>query len=241
MEIQWHAALNNLILAMPTSINVLLEAIRTSEVRRDRASAFANIISINGFHDEAERLFRALSGNQPDKTRTDASLRRRKQILVIGSGKDQCSDSTYQSAYKVGSEIAKRNGILLTGGLGGVMEAASKGAREAGGLVVGIIPQDNKAEANSYCDVVIATGFGSARDFVTAYSADAVIIVGGGAGTLIEAAAAYQKRIPIIALRGSGGVADRLADNYLDDRAIERIIGESNPETTVNTAFKALT
>ena len=119
------------------------------------------------------------------------------------------------------------------------MEAASRGAKEAGGLVIGIIPQDNKADANTYCDVVIATGIGLARDFITAYSADAVIIVGGGAGTLIEAAAAYQKKIPIIALRGSGGVADHLADNYLDDRAIERIIGESSPEAAVNTAFKA--
>ncbi|HMK84083.1 MAG TPA: TIGR00725 family protein, partial [Candidatus Bathyarchaeia archaeon] len=96
---------------------------------------------------------------------------RQKQILVIGFGKDHCSLGAYQSAYKIGLEIAKRSGILLTGGLGGVMEAASRGAKEAGGLVVGIIPQDNKADANSYCDVVIATGIGLARDFITAYSA----------------------------------------------------------------------
>ena len=163
---------------------------------------------------------------------------RQKQILVIGFGKDHCSSGAYQSAYKIGLEIAKRSGILLTGGLGGVMEAASRGAKEAGGLVVGIIPQDNKADANSYCDVVIATGIGLARDFITAYSADAVIIVGGGAGTLIEAAAAYQKKIPIIALRGSGGVADHLTDSFLDDRAVERIIGENSPEAAVNTVFK---
>jgi hypothetical protein len=165
---------------------------------------------------------------------------RQKQILVIGSGKGHCSKDAYQWAYKVGQEIAKRGGILLTGGLGGVMEAASRGAKEAGGLVIGIIPQDNKADANTYCDVVIATGIGLARDFITAYSADAVIIVGGGAGTLIEAAAAYQKNIPVIALRGSGGVADHLADSYLDDRAIERITGESSPEAAVKTAFKAV-
>ncbi len=164
---------------------------------------------------------------------------RKNQILVIGFGKDHCSEDAYQSAYKVGLEIAKRSGILLTGGLGGVMEAASRGAKEAGGLVIGIIPQDNKTDANAYCDVVIATGIGLARDFITAYSADAVIIVGGGAGTLIEATAAYQKKIPIIALRGSGGVADHLADTVLDDRALERIIGENSPEAAVNTAFKA--
>jgi len=163
---------------------------------------------------------------------------RRKQVLVIGFGKEQCSESVYQLAYKVGLEVAKHDGILLSGGLGGVMEAASRGAKEGGSLVVGIIPQDDKASANSYCDVVIATGFGSARDFITAYSADVVIIVGGGAGTLIETAAAYQKRIPLIALRGSGGVADRLAGSYLDDRSIERVIGESSPEAAVSAAFK---
>lgn len=162
---------------------------------------------------------------------------RRKQILVIGFGRDHCPEGAYQSAYKVGLEIAKRGGVLLTGGLGGVMEAASRGAKEAGGLVIGIIPQDNKADANAYCDVVIATGIGLARDFVTAYSADAVMIVGGGAGTLIEAAAAYQKKIPVIALRGTGGVADHLADTYLDERAIERIIGESSPEAAVRAIF----
>lgn len=85
---------------------------------------------------------------------------------------------------------------------------------------------------------MIATRFGFARDFVTACSADVVIVVGGGAGTLIEAAAAYQKKIPIIALRGGGGVADNLADSRIDDRAIERIIGASSPETAVNAAFQ---
>lgn len=161
----------------------------------------------------------------------------RLQVLVIGFGKDQCSEITYQSAFRVGLEIAKHNAILVTGGLGGVMEAASRGAKEGGGLVVGIIPQDNKNAANIYCDVVVATGIGFARNFITAYSADAVIIIGGGAGTLIEAAAAYQKKIPIIALRGTGGVADRLADSYIDDRAVERVIGESTPEEAVHTAL----
>jgi len=118
------------------------------------------------------------------------------------------------------------------------MEAASQGAKEGGGFVIGIVPQEDKTAANPYCDTVIATGIGHARDFLTAYSADAVIIVGGGAGTMIEAVAAYQKKIPVIALKGSGGTADRMIDTYVDDRKIEVILGESSPEKAVDTALR---
>lgn len=156
---------------------------------------------------------------------------------MIGFGRDHCTEIASSAAYKVGAEIARRNALLLTGGLGGVMEAASRGAKETGGFVIGIIPQDNKSEVNAYCDAVIATGIGFARDFITAYSADAVIVVGGGAGTMIEIAAAYQKKIPIVAVKGTGGVADQLVDSYIDDRKIERIIGEDSPEKSVATAI----
>jgi uncharacterized protein (TIGR00725 family) len=162
---------------------------------------------------------------------------RRVQILVIGFGKDHCPEIANQAAYQVGMEVARRGAILISGGLGGVMEAACRGANEGGGFVIGIVPQDDKATANEFCNAVIATGIGFARDFVTAYSADAIIIVGGGAGTMIEVAAAYQKGIPIIALRGTGGMADRLVDTYIDDRKIERILGENTPQKAVETAL----
>jgi len=167
-------------------------------------------------------------------------LTRQRQILVIGFGKDHCPEAAYNAAYQVGTEIAKRSAVLLTGGLGGVMEAASKGAKDAGGFSIGIIPQDDKAQANQYCDVVIATGLGFSRDFVTAYSADAIVIVGGGAGTMIEAAAGYQKKIPIVAVKGTGGMADRLADTYIDDRKLQRVMGASTPEIAVTTALSLL-
>jgi uncharacterized protein (TIGR00725 family) len=167
-------------------------------------------------------------------------LVRRRQILVIGFGKDHCPEQVYHAAYEVGREIGKRGAVLLTGGLGGVMEAASHGAKDRGSLVVGIIPQDDKWTTNEFCDVVIATGLGHARDFLTAYSADAIVIVGGGVGTLIEAAAAYQKKIPIVALKGSGGVADRYADTYLDDRETEKIMGETSPEKAVDAAMAVM-
>lgn len=164
-------------------------------------------------------------------------MTRRKQILVIGFGKDHCPEIVYQAAYQVGLEVAKHRAVLITGGLGGVMEAASRGAKDGDGFVIGIIPQDDKGAANEFCDAVIATGIGFARDFLTAYSADAIIVVGGGAGTMIEMAAAYQKQIPIIALKGTGGMADRLVDTFIDDRRIERILGETTPQKAVETAF----
>ena len=117
------------------------------------------------------------------------------------------------------------------------MEAASRGAKERGGFVIGIIPHDDKNQANEFCDAVVATGIGFARDFITAYSADAIIVVGGGAGTMIEVAAAYQKKIPIVVVKETGGMADQLVDTYIDDRKIEKVLGESTPEAAVATAF----
>ena len=164
-------------------------------------------------------------------------MSRRVQILVIGFGKDHCPETVYQAAYQVGWEVARRGALLISGGLGGVMEAASRGAKDGGGFVIGIVPQDDKRAANEFCDAVIATGLGFARDFLTAYSGDAIIVVGGGAGTMIEVAAAYQKGIPIIALKGTGGMADRLVDTYIDDRKIERILGEATPQKAVERAL----
>jgi len=165
---------------------------------------------------------------------------RRKQILVVGFGKDHCTTVAYEAAYHVGFELAKCGVTLLTGGLGGVMEAASRGAKEGGGFVIGIIPQGDKRMSNVYCDAVIATGIGFARDFVTAQSADAVIVVGGGVGTLIEICAAYQNNTPIVAVKGTGGVADRFADDYLDDRQVERILHEDSTQTAVKRAISLI-
>jgi uncharacterized protein (TIGR00725 family) len=163
-----------------------------------------------------------------------------KQVLVIGYGSGHCTGRAYEIAYKVGREVASRGTVLITGGLGGVMEAASKGAKDRGGLVVGIIPQDEKRYANMYCDVVIPTGMGHTRNFIMAYSADAVIVVGGGVGTAIEARAAYLKAKPIVAVKGSGGTADRIAGTYLDDRRLVKVECEEEPERAVERALSLL-
>ena len=167
------------------------------------------------------------------------SCLKKKQVLVIGYNAEHCTDKAYKIAYRVGEEVALHGAILVTGGLGGVMEAASKGARNKGGLVVGIIPQAEKSYANPYCDIVIATGLGYARNFVTAYSGDVVVVVGGGVGTAIEARVAYLKAKPIIAIQGSGGTADRIAGTYLDDRHLVKVIGEEDPAMAVVKAMRS--
>lgn len=161
-------------------------------------------------------------------------MKRKAQILVIGYNSDSCTRNAYDVAYDVGKEVAKSGAILITGGLGGVMEAASKGARDANGIALGIIPFEEFSEANEYCDIVVCSGMGYARNFITAYSADGVIIVGGGIGTLIEAGIAYMKKKPVVAVAGSGGVADQYAGKYLDDRKLVKISSANSPKEAVD-------
>ena len=80
-------------------------------------------------------------------------------------------------AYHAGKYVAESNSVLITGGLGGVMKAASHGAKDGGGLTIGIIPQDDSSSlANEFCDIVIPSGMGLSRDFLNALSADGVIV-----------------------------------------------------------------
>jgi uncharacterized protein (TIGR00725 family) len=162
---------------------------------------------------------------------------RRIQLLVIGSAADHCTEEARRLAYEVGAEAARHDMVVISGGLGGTMEAACKGAKDNHGITVGIIPHDEMHQANPYCDIVIATGMGWARDFATAYSADAVIIVAGGAGALIETCAAYLKTKPVIAIEGSGGVADQVKGTYLDERKSVRILSEKDPRKAVEKAL----
>src|SRR2546426_12167669 len=150
------------------------------------------------------------------------------QVLVIGSDGDHCPQATYDAAKEVGSQIAARSAITVTGGLGGGMEAAGRGAKEKGGMVVGIIPNEDMSYANPYCDIIIPTGIGFARNFITAYAADAAIVVCGGAGTFIEACVAYQKGKPIMALTGTGGDAANIAGTVPFDRNTGQVTLDSS-------------
>ena len=119
-------------------------------------------------------------------------------IAVIG-GSD-ISPETAALAREVGREVAKRGAVLLSGGLGGVMAAAAQGAREAGGVSLGILPDGDRRRANPYLTYTIATNLGHARNVLLAHSADALIAVAGSYGTVSEAAIALKLGKPVIAL-----------------------------------------
>ena len=119
-------------------------------------------------------------------------------IAVIGGG--QCSAQEAALAETVGRELAKRGAILVCGGLGGVMEAACRGAAIESGVTVGILPSDDPATSNRYVQIAVATGVGYARNIGVVKSAQAVIAIDGDYGTLSEISYALKSDIPVIGL-----------------------------------------
>ncbi|MHA2024856.1 MAG: TIGR00725 family protein [Candidatus Thorarchaeota archaeon] len=159
-------------------------------------------------------------------------------ISVIG-GSDS-NDENLRLAEQVGAEIAKRGVILASGGLGGIMEAASRGAKREGGQTIGILPSDAKEHANEFVDIAIPTGLGYARNFIVAKTGDAVIAIDGSAGTLSEMAIAWFSNKPVISLVSSGGWAAKLAGEKLDHRRADSVYGASSPEEAVDMVFQAM-
>ena len=168
-------------------------------------------------------------------------MARKRQILVIGHNDKGCTPEHEKVAYDTGVEIAKSNSVLISGGLGGVMKASCNGAHDAGGLTVGIIPQGEHSFANEFCDVVIPSGMGLTRDFLNALSADGVIIIGGGSGTLSEVCAAYMHKRPMVAIRNTGGTAEQYADKFVDHRENVKIIGVDSPKEAVELILEKIT
>ena len=144
------------------------------------------------------------------------------QVTLVGDA--EASPAACAAAERIGSFCARHGLTLVTGGRGGVMEAASRGAAEEGGLVVGILPSAHFAEANPWCSVVVPTGIGWTRNSVNALAGDVVVAIGGGAGTLSELAYAWIHGRPILTLAGTGGWADRLAGEPLDHRGSSHIV-----------------
>ena len=119
-------------------------------------------------------------------------------IAVIGG--HQCSPEELKLAEEVGRELARRGITLICGGLDGVMEAACRGAISEGGVTVGILPGDDRCSANPYVSIPVVTGLGYARNVIVVKSAQAVIAIDGGYGTLSEIAHALQNCVPVIGL-----------------------------------------
>ncbi|RMF60658.1 MAG: TIGR00725 family protein [Calditrichaeota bacterium] len=142
-------------------------------------------------------------------------------IGVIGGS--ICSDEDRTAAETVGRLIAKRKGLIICGGLGGVMEAVCKGASEEGGLTIGILPGARIEEANPYVSIPIATGMGIGRNIIIVRTARSVIAIGGKYGTLSEIAYALQLGLPVFTLNSWN--------------VIPGVIPVTTPEEAVDRAF----
>jgi uncharacterized protein (TIGR00725 family) len=123
----------------------------------------------------------------------------RSYVAVVGPG--EADPDQVVAAERVGAELARRDAVVVCGGLGGVMEAACRGAKEAGGTTVGILPGSDRGAANHHVDVALATGLGEARNALVVRAADVLIAVGGAYGTLSEIALALKGGKRVIGLR----------------------------------------
>jgi uncharacterized protein (TIGR00725 family) len=151
------------------------------------------------------------------------------------------SESLIKKAERIGELIAERGMKLVCGGddKKGVIEAVARGAKMKGGLVIGLLVGNGKSKAMEYVDVKIPTGMTyGGREYILALSCDSIIVIGGGSGTLNEITVAYQNRIPMVALKKTGGWTDMFAGKYLDWRKKEKIYSAETPEEAVEKAIK---
>jgi uncharacterized protein (TIGR00725 family) len=121
-------------------------------------------------------------------------------VAVVGSG--AATGELYEKAREIGRLVAERGGTVVCGGLFGVMEAAARGATEAGGTAIGILPDEDRRRQNEYLTYSVATGAGQARNLAVVCSGDVIIAVGGEYGTLSEIGLARKVGRPVVVLEG---------------------------------------
>ena len=158
---------------------------------------------------------------------TRSEFPKRRVVAVIGAG--ECDERTAELAREVGRGIAQRGFALATGGLGGVMEAASEGARRAGGTVLGILPGTDVSAANRYCDYAIATGVSEARNAILVNTAEAFVAIAGSYGTLSEIAFALRQGKPVCALGSWKVPGAEIREAASPDEALEWIFSQIPP------------
>ncbi len=158
-------------------------------------------------------------------------INKQRIVAVIGGG--QCSKKEARQAEEVGRELARRGVALICGGLGGVMEAACRGASSEGGTTIGVLPGDDSQSANPYVQIPIVTNMGYARNVAVVKSAQAVIAIGGSYGTLSEISHALQSGIPVIGLNTWS-----LSRNGREDKSI---IPAQSPIEAVDKALDLVT
>ena len=163
----------------------------------------------------------------------------KKLISVCGSDRGDRNLSGYalKVAENVGELIAEKNGILVCGGHGGVMEAACKGCKKNNGLTVGLMPY-TKEEANQYIDIAIPTGLGNIRNYLVARTGDAVIAIGGRWGTLNEISYGMILGKPVILIKGTGGCVDQIIENKMMKNTESKYHVAESAEEAVEKAFR---
>ncbi|MBP2634384.1 MAG: hypothetical protein H6Q72_291 [Firmicutes bacterium] len=167
------------------------------------------------------------------------------RIGVIGQS-GEIPAETNLLAEEIGKEIALSGALLFTGGTSGVMGAVSRGAKQANGLVVGILPGDSTDVANKHIDIPISTGLSfDYRSLILVHSSDVIIMIAGGNGTLGELSAAYLNRKPVVIIETSGGWAAKVKGIsyegcYLDERKWVRLDYALTAKEAVDTALKRI-
>ena len=160
-----------------------------------------------------------------------------RSIIITVIGGSDAAQKDLDAAYQVGLELAKRGAIVLCGGMAGVMEAVCKGAKDAGGTTVGIMPGNNDDDANDYIDIAIPTGLGYARNAIVATAGGAIIAIDGAYGTLSELGYGLGNGTPIVGLNTWQFMIDEKedttierADNPLD--AVEKALAHAKARRT---------
>ena len=168
-------------------------------------------------------------------------MNKHKIISIIGPNAEKCSEEIYQFGLELGKALIDSGYIIACGGKFGLMEAVCKGAhlsKEYGfGKTIGIIPSMNKSEANFYCDIVIPTGMGIARNAILINTADVVVAVAGGSGTLSELAIAWQAGKRVICYAGFEGWSKVLAGKAVDQSNRETFFEASSIEEILKLLF----
>ena len=149
-------------------------------------------------------------------------------ISIIGGY--EITEDTLKKAVEIGRILAKNDYAVACGGLGGVMEAVCKGAKQENGLTIGIIPYKEKSPANPYVDIVIPVPFSQARNIIVVLSGDVVVAISGKAGTLSEMCFSWIYGKPLIALSDVDGWSSQLAGKKIDDRREDFIHSASTPQ-----------
>ncbi|MFA6170325.1 MAG: TIGR00725 family protein [Candidatus Margulisiibacteriota bacterium] len=153
------------------------------------------------------------------------------KVFISVVGESHASPEIAKLAEEVGVEIGKAGAVLVCGGLKGVMEHASKGAKSAGGTTIGILPGSKRDDANQYIDYPIVTGIGYARNKLVVKSGHVVIAIGGSHGTLSEMAFALGYKIPVVGLK----TWQIIHHSGVIDRSIHYV---STPKEAVTVALK---